>query len=197
MVWWKVFEMVGWVVLWTVWWNPFTFCSQSKLVFHNIRIQYKHFYLVYVSFNGICYNNRVSWNGVRSIAIYDDSFVRLFILRHWSSYARVPSCAGSGYRLGVLARHNALILYIYNICIQSIIFPLFMLTFWTGRYCFSRLYFFITTIPELSGWNRINLLSWPCCYPLALAFIRCHILVWKRGTGIILCLLYNNIRCMG
>ena len=38
--------------------------------------------LVYVSFYGICYNNRVSWNGVRSIAIYDDSFVRLFILRH-------------------------------------------------------------------------------------------------------------------
>ena len=38
--------------------------------------------LVYVSFNGICYNNRVGWNGVRSIAIYDDSFVRLFILRH-------------------------------------------------------------------------------------------------------------------
>ena len=37
--------------------------------------------LVYVSFNGICYNNRAGWNGVRPIAIYDDSFVRLFILR--------------------------------------------------------------------------------------------------------------------
>jgi hypothetical protein len=37
--------------------------------------------LVYVSFNGICYNNRVGWNGVRPIAIYDDSFVWLFILR--------------------------------------------------------------------------------------------------------------------
>ena len=36
--------------------------------------------LVYVSFNGICYNNRVGWNGVRPIAIYDDSFVWLFIL---------------------------------------------------------------------------------------------------------------------
>jgi hypothetical protein len=68
-----------------------------------------------------------------------------------------------------------------------------MPTFWTGCSCFSRSYFCITTIPELSGWNLTNLLSWPCCYPLALAFIRCHTLDWKRGTAIIRCLLYNNL----
>jgi hypothetical protein len=72
-------------------------------------------------------------------------------------------------------------------------FHLFMLTSWTGCSCFSRLYFYITTIPELSGWNHTNLLSWPCCYPSALVFIRCHILVWRRGTAITRCLLYNNL----
>ena len=90
--------------------------------------------------------------------------------------------------------HNAFILYIYNICIQSIIFPLFMLTFWTGCSYSSRLYFCITTIQKLSGWNLINLLSWHCCYPLALVFIHCRTLVLKRGTAIIRCLLYNNVR---
>ena len=70
-------------------------------------------------FNGICYNNRVSWNGVRPIAIYDDSFVWLFILRHWSSYSRVPSGAGTGSHLGVHLRTMPLfytyIIYAYNL----------------------------------------------------------------------------------
>jgi hypothetical protein len=76
--------LVNGLVKWSGEWSSETLLdflqcrSWSFTIFeYNINIST----LVYVSFNGICYNNRVGWNGVRPIAIYDDSFVWLFILR--------------------------------------------------------------------------------------------------------------------